>query len=60
MKKVEHKVPNEVIPQTGKPEIHHNLPEEVWDGISCILRVVLRPVQTVNSPKSQFPEKIFP
>ena len=34
VKKVEHKLPNEVIPQTGQAEIHHNLPEEVWEGFS--------------------------
>jgi len=34
VKKVEHKVPNEVMPQTGQAEIHHNLPEEVWEGFS--------------------------
>jgi len=37
VKKVEHKIPNEVMPQTGQAEIHHNLPEEVWEGINFTL-----------------------
>lgn len=33
VKKVENKVPNEVIPDSGKAQVHHQLPEEVWLNI---------------------------